>query len=173
MLKSDNTHPRTVVRLGRLSLCAAALLACVPAFSQADPWRNQTRVMIEYVIPFSAGSAKVQQTSTLGFTVAHAMNPLAFPYANALSNRVPMVDIRFDPEKRTLTRFGLAGIDFSPRLRVNAVQGDNEFASTEWTPANILAGVAITGGVLALLLHEAAKVQTPGCTIANVNFCKP
>ncbi len=172
MVKSENIHQGIVSCLGRLSLIAATLLAGGPAHAQADLLRSQTRVMIEYSIPFGIGTGGAHQGPYLGLSVNHAMGHQAIGYANWAPNRISMVDIRFDPEAGLVTKFGVGGIEFANRQRVHATEGDSGPGNSEWTPGTILAGIALTGGVLALLLHEAASVQPPGCTIAKVIVCK-
>lgn len=172
MVKSENIRPGIVTCLGRFSLIAATLLAGAPSLAQSDLLQSQTRVMIEYSIPFGIGTGVARQRPYLGLSVTHAMGHQAIGYADWASKRISMVDIRFDPQAGSITKFGVGGVEFANRQRVYAAEGDSGPGSSEWTPGTILAGIALTGGVLALLLHEAASIKPPGCTIANVNVCK-
>lgn len=172
MLKSENTTQGIDISLAHLALCAAALLACVPTLAQTDPWQSQTRVMLEYAIPFGIGSKVAHQRPYLGLTVTHALGPQASRYPGWESNRISIVDIRFDPQAGSVTKFGLGGMEFANRPRVYATEGDGGSSSNDWTPGAVLAGIAVSGGVLALLLHEAASVVPPGCTVVGVNLCK-
>jgi hypothetical protein len=172
MVKHENIHQGIVIYLGRLSLIAATLLAGTPAIAQSNLLQSQTRVMIEYSIPFGIGTGVAHQRPYLGLSVTHDMGHQAIGYSDWARNRISMVDIRFDPQAGSITKFGVGGIEFANRQRVYAMEGDSGPGSSEWSPGTILAGIAVTGGILALLLHEAASVQPPGCTIANVNVCK-
>jgi hypothetical protein len=172
MVKSENTTQGIGICLGRLALCATTLLAYVPAIAQTEPWQNQTRVMLEYAIPFGMSSNVAHQRPYLGLTVTHAVGPQASRYAGWQSNRLTMVDIRLDPQSGSVSKFGVGGVEFANRPRVYATESDSGSSSNEWTPGAVLAGIAVTGGVLALLMHEAASVVPPGCTVAGVNLCR-
>jgi hypothetical protein len=171
MIKSENTQGIGSF-LTRVACCTVALLACVPAFAQTDPWQSQTRVMLEYAVPFGIGPKLAQQRPYLGLTVTHAVGSQANRYTGWDSNRLTMVDIRLDAQSGAVSKFGVGGMEFANRPRVSATEGGGESGSNDWTPGAVLAGIAVTGGVLALLLHEAASVVPPGCTIAAVNICK-
>jgi len=172
MNKSENTNQGIGIDVPRFALCAATLLACVPALAQTDPWQNQTRVMLEYAVPFGIDSQVAHQRPYLGLTLTHAMGPQSTRYAGRDSNRLTMVDVRFDPQSGSFSKFGIGAMDFSNRPRVYATEVDAGSGSNGWTPGAVLAGIAVTGGVLALLLHEAASVVPPGCTVVGVNLCK-
>jgi len=172
MNKSENTNQGIGINVTRLALCAATLLACVPALAQTDPWQNQTRVMLEYSVPFGIASQLAQQRPYFGLTVTHAVGPQSTRYGGRDSNRLTMVDVRLDVQSGSVSKFGVGPMDFSNRPRVYATQGDGESGSNDWTPGAVLAGIAVTGGVFALLLHEASSVAPPGCTVVGVNLCK-
>ena len=172
MKKSENTSRGVGINATRFALCAATLLACVPALAQTVPWQNQTRVMLEYAVPFGIGSKVAQQRPYVGVTVTHAVGPQPTRYGNRDSNRLTMIDIRLDAQSGSVSKFGVGGIEFANRPRVYATEAGSGSASSDWTPGAVLAGIAVTGGVLALLVHEAASVVPPGCTVAGVSLCK-
>ena len=172
MKKFENTSRGVGINATRFALCAATLLACVPALAQTDPWQNQTRVMLEYAVPFGIGSKVAQQRPYLGLTVTHAVGLQSARYGHQDSNRLTMVDIRLDAQFGSVSKFGVGAMDFAGRQRVYATEGEGGSGTGEWTPGAVLAGIAVTGGVLALLLHEAASVVPPGCTVVGVNLCK-
>ena len=172
MKQSENTNQGIGISLARLALGATTLLACVPTLAQTNPWQNQTRVMLEYAIPFGIGSNVAHQRPYLGLTVTHAVGPQSTRYGGWNSNRLTMVDIRLDAQSGSISKFGVGAMEFANRPRVYATEGDGASSSSEWTPGTVLAGIAVTGGVLALLLHEASSVVPPGCTVAGVNFCR-
>ena len=155
-----------------LVLGAATLLACVPALAQTDPWQSRTRVMLEFAMPFGIDSRVAHQRPYLGLTLTHAMGPESTRHAGWESNRLTMVDVRFDPQSGSFSKFGVGAMDFAKRPRVYATEVDAASGSNGWTPGAVLAGIAVTGGVLALLLQEAASVVPPGCTVVGVNLCK-
>ncbi|MEI6733821.1 MAG: hypothetical protein WCK94_07590 [Comamonadaceae bacterium] len=172
MKKSENTRQGICISLARRALGAATLLACVPTLAQTDPWQSQTRVLLEYAIPFGLSSHAAQERPYLGLTMTHAVGTQALRYMARESNRLTMVDIRLDPQSGSFSKLGVGGVEFANRPRVYATESVGGSNNNEWTPAAVLAGIAVTGGVLALLLHEAASVQPPGCNIANVIVCK-
>jgi hypothetical protein len=172
MKKSENTNQGIGIDVTRFALCAVTLLACVPALAQTDPWQSQTRVMLEYAVPFGIGSKVAHQRPYLGLTVTHAVGPQSTRYAGWDSNRLTMVDIRLDAQNGSVSKFGVGGMEFANRPRIYAADGDAGSSGNDWTPGAILAGIAVTGGVLALLVHEAASIVPPGCTVAGVNLCK-
>ena len=172
MNKSENTNQGIGRNMTRFALCAATLLACVPTLAQTDPWQSQTRVMLEYAVPFGIDSQVAHQRPYLGLTVTHAVGPQSTRYAGWDSNRLTVVDVRFDPQSGSFSKFGVGALDFSNRPRVYATEVDAGSGSNGWTPGAVLGGIAVAGGVLALLLHEAASVVPPGCTVVGVNLCK-
>jgi hypothetical protein len=128
--------------------------------------------VLEYAIPFGIGSKVAHQRPYLGLTVTHDVGPQATRYGGWNSNRLTMVDIRLDAQSGSVSKFGVGAMDFANQPRVYATEGDGGSGSNDWTPGAVLAGIAVTGGVLALLLHEAASVVPPGCTVVGVNLCK-
>ncbi len=172
MKKFENSNQGIGSNVTRFAVCAATLLACVPALAQTDPWQSKTRVMLELAMPFGIDSQVAHQRPYLGLTVTHAVGPQSTRYARWDSNRLTMVDVRFDPQSGSFSKFGVGAMDFAKRPRVYATEVDAGSGSNGWTPGAVLAGIAVTGGVLALLLHEAASVVPPGCTVVGVNLCK-
>jgi hypothetical protein len=128
--------------------------------------------MLEYAIPFGISSQVAQQRPYLGLTVTHAVGPQSTRLGGWNANQLTMVDIRLDAQSGSVSKFGVGVMDFAGRPRVYATEGDSGPGSSAWTPGSVLAGIAVTGGVLALLLHEAASVVPPGCTVAGVSLCK-
>ena len=172
MKKSENTSQGICNGLARFALYAATLLACVPALAQTDLWQSQTRVMLEYAIPFGISSLAAHQRPYLGLTVTHAVGPQSMRYGGWNSNRLTMVDIRLDAQTGSVSKFGVGGMEFANRPRVYATEGEAGSSANDWTPGAVLAGIAVTGGVLALLVHEAASIVPAGCTVAGVKLCK-
>ena len=172
MKRSKHPSQEIGISLARLALGAATLLACVPTLAQSDPWQSKTRVMLEFAMPFGIDSQVAHQRPYLGLTLTHAMGPQSTRYAVWDSNRLTVVDVRFDPQSGSFSKFGVGALDFSNRPRVYATEVDAGSGSNGWTPGAVLGGIAVAGGVLALLLHEAASVVPPGCTVVGVNLCK-
>ena len=155
-----------------IALMAAGVLSQTPAFAQFNSGSAETRALAYYAIPLDVSRATTHAKPYLGFSVTHGYRALVTEYGLADQYRLSLTDVRFDPVKHSITRLNIGGIDFASHQRLSAADGSDGATNTEWTPGMVLAGIAIAGGVLALVAHEAASIQPPGCNIANVIVCK-
>jgi hypothetical protein len=155
-----------------IALVAAGVLNQVPAFAQSTVGRPEIQAFAYYSIPLGSAKTSAQESPHFGFAVTHGYGPIASDNRDPARYRVSIADLRLDPNSQSVARLSIGGIDFAARQRMNAMEADQGAASSEWTPGSILAGVAIAGGVLVLLAHEAASSQPPGCNVANVIRCR-